>query len=107
MPRLSKRNPSYRKHSPSGQAVVTITVTPCSASAVIRRQNSRRARGSAPLVGSSRKSVSGSCSSAAAIARRCLNPPGNCPLGRRASDVSSNCCRAHSIRWRFLLPRRP
>ena len=52
--------------------VVTITVTPCSASAVMRRQNSRRASGSAPLVGSSRNRISGSCSSAAAIASRCL-----------------------------------
>ena len=40
----------------SMKCVVTITVTPCSASPVIRRQNSRRASGSAPLVGSSRNS---------------------------------------------------
>ena len=52
--------------------VVTMTVTPCSARAVIRRQNARRASGSAPLVGSSRNRISGSCNSAAAIARRCL-----------------------------------
>ena len=36
----------------------------------MRRQNSRRANGSAPLVGSSRNNVSGSCISAAAMARR-------------------------------------
>ena len=67
----------------SMKCVVTITVTPCSASAVIRCQNSRRASGSTPLVGSSKNRISGSCINAAAIARRCLYPPGNCPLGKR------------------------
>ena len=42
-------------------------VTPVSASAVMRRQNSRRAVGSTPLVGSSRKRISGWCISAAGL----------------------------------------
>ena len=61
----------------SMKCVVTMTVTPPAAIAVIRRQNSRRASGSAPLVGSSRNRISGSCKTAAAIASRCLYPPGN------------------------------
>ncbi len=54
------------------KCVVTITVTPCAASDVIRCQNSRRASGSTPLVGSSRKRIAGSCTRATAMARRCL-----------------------------------
>ena len=64
--------------------VVTITVTPVEASAVILCQNSRRAKGSAPLVGSSRKRISGRWRRAAAMARRCLYPPGNWALGNRS-----------------------
>ena len=84
--------------------VVTITVTPPAASAVMRCQNSRRAKGSAPLVGSSRKRISGRCRRAAAMARRCLNPPGSCALGRRTKGSSLNWLKAHAIRSRFLSP---
>src|SRR3569833_775410 len=52
--------------------VVTSTVTPARASALMRSQNSRRASGSTPEVGSSRNRISGWCISAQAIARRCL-----------------------------------
>ena len=52
--------------------VVTSTVTPWSARLLIWVQNSRRASGSTPEVGSSRKSTSGSCMSATARASRCL-----------------------------------
>ena len=58
----------------SMKCVVTSTVTPASASALIRRQNSRRASGSTPEVGSSRNRMSGSCISAQARASRCLKP---------------------------------
>jgi hypothetical protein len=42
----------------SMKCVVTITVTPCPASALMRDQNSRRASGSTPEVGSSRNRIS-------------------------------------------------
>ena len=89
------------------KCVVTMTVTPCWARAVIRLQNSRRARGSTPLVGSSRNRVSGSCNRAAAIDKRCLNPPGSWALGESRELLKSNCSSAQSMRSRLRLPRRP
>ena len=60
------------QYSASSMKWVVITmVTPLSASAVMVRQKDRRASGSIPLVGSSRNSTSGSCTSPAAMASRC------------------------------------
>ncbi len=56
----------------SMKCVVMTTVVPAAASSVICRQKARRASGSMPLVGSSRKRMSGSWSKATAMARRCL-----------------------------------
>src|ERR1019366_4839126 len=56
----------------SMKCVVTMTVTPRSASALMRDQNSRRASGSRPEVGSSRKRISGSWISEQGRARRGL-----------------------------------
>ena len=54
------------------KCVVMMIVVPRSESAVISRQNVRRAKGSMPLVGSSRKRIFGSWMRAAAIDKRCL-----------------------------------
>ena len=57
--------------------LVTMMVTPASASMPMRFQNSRRVSGSTPEVGSSRNRISGACSSDAASASRCLSPSGS------------------------------
>ena len=88
-------------------SVVTTTVTCRSARKVMRCQNSRRANGSTPLVGSSRKRISGSCSRAVAMARRCLYPPGNWPLARCINELSSKACSAQAMRSRLRAPRNP
>ena len=75
--------------------------------AVMRRQNSRRFSGSVPLVGSSRKRISGSWSSPTAMASLCLNPPGNCPLGDFSRPSRSNCCITVPIRSRKRWPYKP
>src|SRR6188768_916370 len=59
--------------------VVTSTVTPRSTTPLMCVQNSRRVSGSTPEVGSSRKRISGPCSTAAASASRCLRPSGSSP----------------------------
>ena len=54
----------------SMKCVVMTIVTPCADSAVMVRQNARRASGSMPLVGSSRNRMSGAWMSPAAMASR-------------------------------------
>src|SRR5260221_169079 len=66
--------------------VVTMTVTPLSTNPLICNQNCRLVIGSTPEVGSSRNRTSGSCINAQAMARRCLNPSGNCPDGLNKQD---------------------
>ena len=69
--------PSRSQYSASSMKwLVTIMVTPSSASTPMRFQNSRRVSGSTPEVGSSRNRILGACSSDAASARRCLRPSG-------------------------------
>ena len=59
---------------------------PAAASAWICSQNSRRALGSTPAVGSSSSSSCGSCRMQAASARRCFQPPDSVPASwRRAA----------------------
>src|ERR1039457_5638717 len=53
---------------------------PVSARRLIIVQKARRARGSTPEVGSSRKRMSGSCMMAAPKATRCFQPPGRLPV---------------------------
>src|ERR1035441_5809093 len=73
-------NTRWSQYSASSiKCVVTRQVVPPSASAFTRAQNSRRAKGSTPEVGSSRKRMLGSCISAQARARRCLYPRGRLP----------------------------
>jgi len=60
--------------------VVTRIAVPMSASLLIIRQKARRASGSTPEVGSSRKSTLGSCMIAAPKATRCFHPPGRLPV---------------------------
>lgn len=66
MSMLSQNSASPRK------CVVMMMVTPFSARELIRSQKSRRASGSAPEVGSSRKRISGEWSRPHAMLRRCL-----------------------------------
>ena len=81
--------PSRSQYSASSMKwLVTRMVTPASASAPMRFQNSRRVSGSTPEVGSSRNRISGACSSAAASARRCLRPSGR-SCGHGAGEVGA------------------
>src|SRR2546427_8285238 len=67
-----------------------MTVVPWVASTLIARQKLRRAAGSTPAVGSSRKSTSGRCSSAQPSASRCFHPPESCPASKATtSDTRS------------------
>ena len=61
---------------------------PSAAISSISRQKRRREIGSTPLVGSSRKTTRGRCSTAQASASRCFQPPGSSPV-RRSSLPSS------------------
>ena len=53
---------------------------PASARWLIMVQKARRAKGSTPEVGSSRKRTRGSCMMAAPKATRCFQPPGRLPV---------------------------
>ena len=66
-------------------------VRPRALNSVIRSQSWRRDCGSSPVVGSSRKSRSGSPTIAQASASRCFWPPDSLPT--RASRFSSSCTR--------------
>ena len=58
---------------------MTKTVMPLPDISSIRCQKRRREIGSTPLVGSSRNTTFGWCSTAQASARRCFQPPGSSP----------------------------
>ena len=60
--------------------MVTRMAVPSSASRLMSAQKARRAMGSTPEVGSSRKSTRGSCMIAAPKATRCFHPPGRLPV---------------------------
>ena len=73
---------------------MTSTATPRSANELIIFQKARRASGSTPEVGSSRKSTEGSCITAAPKATRCFQPPGSeavsmCPLPSSPETAST------------------
>src|SRR5256885_14876275 len=55
---------------------------PCPESSKSRSQSWRRATGSMPAVGSSRKRSFGSCNMAQPRARRCFQPPESCEARR-------------------------
>lgn len=81
--------------------VVNSTVTP--RSRLISRMKSRTASlltASRPMVGSSRKRMSGSCSRAAATSQRILWPRLNCLAGVRSSGPRSSI----SLRRRNVRP---
>ena len=89
------------------KCVVTTTATPLVVSALMWCQNSRRMRGSTPLVGSSRNSTAGACSVAQASARRCLKPSGRSEAFECRSGASSNISTIERTRSRLTARFKP
>ena len=95
---------SHWRSASSIWCVVTSSVVPASSrSSSSRSQTSRRAVGSRPTVGSSRKSTSGWLSSAVAISSRRSMPPESVRPSRSRNEASSIASTACAIRSRRSL----
>ena len=80
----------------------TKTVLPCAASSVSIPRIHRMPSTSSPLTGSSRTTVAGSPSSAAAMPSRCAMPRENLPAGRPATERSPTASMTSSTRDRRM-----
>ena len=80
----------------------TKTVLPCAASSRSIPRIHRMPSTSRPLTGSSRTTVAGSPSSAAAMPSRCAMPSENLPAGRRATERSPTASMTSSTRDRRM-----
>src|SRR5215510_16500692 len=85
--------------------VETTAVSPADFRLASRFQNSRRETASTPVVGSSRKRISGRCTSAQQRASFCFIPPESAPARRSEEHTSELQSRGHLV-CRLLLEKK-